>query len=97
MRKKDLGETREMFRLVALQPKNLRRGETGQHVETDEINERARAAEMGADEVALLRRGGIAPELGRSDDPAILVERDETVLLARCSLSRRSTASARRG
>jgi len=72
-----------VLRLMALEPQNLWRGETGHNEIAREPDRRLGAAEFLGDDRAFGRRARVAPELGRSDDVAVFIERDKAMLLAR--------------
>ena len=84
-----------------LQPENLTGGEPGQHRVAKFLDRALEAAELGHDRVALVGRGGVAPQLGRANDLPLFVERHEAVLLAaypdRAHLSRRGLGLPERG
>ena len=82
MRQEHGREPREVLRLVLLQPKNLRGGETWEHRDALLANGRLRPAELLHDLIALSGSRRIAPQLGRTDDFSVFVERHEPVLLA---------------
>ena len=71
VRQQDVREPREVLGLVALQPQDLRRGETG----------RDRAAERRGQLTCFGGGARVAPELGWAENAPIAVERDEAVLL----------------
>ena len=82
VRQQHRGQALVVLRLVLLQPENLGRGEAGQDGVAERANGLLEPAELLGDLVALGGGGGVAPELGRADDLAVLVERHEAVLLA---------------
>jgi hypothetical protein len=76
------GEPAEVGRLVALEPEDLGRGVARQEGQARGPDDGGRSAQGAGEEVALLGRRGVAPELGGPDDLAVAVERHEAVLLA---------------
>ena len=101
MRQQHRGQPLEIFRLMFLQPKDFPGGEPGQHRVAQLLDRALEAAELGHDRVALVGRGGVAPQLGRANDLPLFVERHEAVLLAaypdRAHLGRRGLGLPERG
>src|SRR5206468_6717107 len=71
-----------VFWLALFHPENLRRGEAWKHRIADRANGRFQTPDFRHDFVALGGCRSVAPEFGRANDLAVLVERNETVLLA---------------
>ena len=71
------------FGLVPLEPEDLRGGKADGRGDPQPGDGPPPAPERGHDLVRLADGRGIVPELGRPDDAALGVERDEAVLLAR--------------
>src|SRR4051812_1968075 len=82
MRQQHVAQAAIVGRLVALQPENLRRGETREEGEAGLADRGLLAAELLRENRALGGRAGVTPQLGGADDIALLVERHEPVLLA---------------
>ena len=82
MRQQYGGQPRVIFRLALFQPENFRSGEARQHGVARRANRGFEPAEPGHNFVALGRRRGVAPELGRPNDLAVSIERDEAMLLS---------------
>ena len=82
MRQQNGGEFGEIFDFVPLQPENFRRGEAGRNRVAGERDQPRRAAELIGQDLAFLRRGSVAPQLGRPHHGVLLVERHQPMLLA---------------
>ena len=82
MRQQHLGKPREILRLMFLEPQNLGGGEAGEHGVAERLERFLCAAQFLRDFLALRGGGGVAPELGRANDFAVLVQRNEAVLLS---------------
>src|SRR6266852_2376225 len=94
MRQEDGGELVKVFGLVIFEPKDLRSRVAGQHRVADGADRRLGAAEFRGDFLALGGRRSVAPEFGRSNDFARLIERNETVLLPLTPMALTSEALA---
>jgi len=72
----------EIFRLVALEPQDFRRGVAGEHIEAGALDEIRRAAEMPAELVALSGGGSVVPKLRGADYTRVVVQRHKAMLLS---------------
>ena len=81
MRQEDGGKLVKVFGLVLFEPKDLRSRVAGQHRVADGADRPLGAAEFRGDFLALGGSRSVAPEFGRSNHFARLIERNETVLL----------------
>ena len=75
-------DAREHVGLVLAQPRELRDRERRHRHRADRVGPRLRAP-RSYQRVGLRRRLGVVPELGRPQHPALVVEHDHAVLLAR--------------
>ena len=82
VRQEHVAQPAEVGRLATPQPEDLGRGESGQKKATRRPQCAPRPTQPARQYCTLLRRAGVAPELGRTDDGALRIQRDKTVLLA---------------
>jgi len=76
------GQTLVMLGLMLFEPENLRCREAGQHGIAQQPDGLFLAPEPFHDLFAFGGGGGVTPQFGRADHLAVLVQRDEPVLLA---------------
>ena len=70
-----------ILRLVLFQPEDFWRGVARQHGIAGQFDQPGGPAKFLLELLALLRRRGVTPQLGRADDLALFVERHKAVLL----------------
>ncbi len=83
MRQQHVAQAPVILRLMALEPEDFRRGESGQEQQAGLADGGLRAAEFFRKQGALGDRAGVAPQFGRANHLPCPIERHKAVLLAR--------------